>query len=149
MIFIKNTSIEKLKDYFDSVGYQANTEDGAYILVNEKDIQSVCTYKNKKNYVLIQKIICPSHNKVFIDAVTRALLSSKFNDGFIYAMITTDDSVVQEALTTMTQFKYILPKYEFMTQVLFDRSNINENSLYVDIFKLFMHHTCSKVKNKK
>jgi hypothetical protein len=146
MIFIKNTSIEKLDDYFNSIGYKAQNEDSAYILANEKDIQSVCTYKNEKNYILIQKIICPSNNIVFIDAVVRALLSAKFNDGFIYAMITTDDSIVQKALTTMTQFKYILPEYEFMAEVLFDKNNISKNSLYVDIFKLFMHHTCSKVK---
>lgn len=145
MIFIKNTSIEKLKDYFDEANYMPENEDGAYILADEKDIQAVCTYKHQNNYILIKKIICPSGNKVFIDAIVRALLSGKFNEGFIYAMITTSENIINETLMEMTQFKLILPDYQFMTDVLFEKKNVNEDSLYVDIFKLFMHHTCSKV----
>jgi len=142
MIFIKKTTVEKLADYFNQHGYKAENEEQAYILTDATEIKAVCSYIEKKNYILIKRIICPSENKVFVDAAVRTVLNGKFDEGFIYALISAENEFIKNTLIQMTQFKSVLPDYAYSVGILFDKSDIDDKCLFVDIFKLFMHHKC-------
>ncbi|NMC55797.1 MAG: hypothetical protein GYA50_01070 [Eubacteriaceae bacterium] len=144
MIFIKKTTAEKLKDYFAENNYAAQDEKEAFLLADENEIKAVCSYIDKKQYIFIKKIICPSENRVFIDAVIRAMLSSKLDEGFIYALITPQNNLIEDTLIKMTQFKRVYPDYEYAEGLLFDKSDLTQNSIFVDIFNLFMNHECKK-----
>jgi hypothetical protein len=72
------------------------------------------------------------------------MLSSKFDEGFIYALITPESSIIEDALVKMTQFRRVYPEYEYAQGVLFDKNDLDENSIFVDIFNLFMNHQCKK-----
>lgn len=144
MIFIKKTTTEKLKDYFKENNYTAEDEKEAFLLADETELRAVCSYIEKKNYILIKKIICPSNNKVFIDGVIRAMLSSKFDEGFVYALLTPENEFIEDTLVKMTKFKRVFPEYEYAQGTLFDEDDLNLNSIFADIFNLFMNHECKK-----
>ncbi len=144
MIFIKKTTAEKLKDYFKENSYTAGDEKEAFLLADEDEIKAVCSYIEKNQYILLKKIICPSQNRIFIDAVIRALLSSKLDEGFIYALITPENAIIEDALIKMTQFKHVFPEYEYAQGLLFEKDDLAKNSIFVDIFNLFINHECKK-----
>ncbi len=144
MIFIKKTTPEKLKDYFTENNYIAGDEKEAFLLADENEIKAVCSYIEKKQYILVKKIICPSDNRIFIDAVMRAMLSSKLDEGFVYALITPENALIEDTLIKMTQFKHVYPDYEYTEGLLFDKNDLDNGSIFVDIFNLFMNHECKK-----
>lgn len=144
MIFIKKTTPEKLKDYFTQNNYTAGEEKEAFLLADDKEIKAVCSYIDKNQYILVKKIICPSDNRIFIDAVMRAMLSSKLDEGFVYALITPENALIEDTLVKMTQFKRVYPEYEYAEGLLFDKNDLTQSSIFVDIFNLFMNHECKK-----
>ncbi len=144
MIFIKKTDIKNVSDELRNSGFVPNERAEAFILANEEALQAICVYEVKKQYILIQKIVCPSQKPVYIDAVVRALLSSKLDEGYIYALISqAEQGVVKDTLMTMTNFQPMTAEQDYMVGILFDKNDVTAHSLYADIFKLFMHHKCS------
>lgn len=149
MIFIKKTEIQNVSAELADSGFVPGAGSEAFILANEEALQAVCVFEVKEQYVLIQKVLCPSGQGVYIDAVVRALLSSKLDEGYVYALLGSDnDEVVRETLKKMTGFLPVFPRHEYMVGVLFQKEDITQESLYTDSFKLFMHPACSAGKSK-
>ncbi|MGI6349087.1 MAG: hypothetical protein GX245_05680 [Eubacteriaceae bacterium] len=146
MIFIKKTDVKNVSEEFKKSKFVPGAKTEAFILADEEMLQAICAYEAKKEYILLEKIICPSQKPVYIDAIVRALLSSKLDEGYIYGLLAdAEDEIVQKTLIDMTGFQPITQEKEYMIDLLFDKENAAEGSLYVDIFQLFMHHKCGKV----